>query len=118
MNILYSILYAALTVILALAPFGVLFWLKRSKKKVEFWQLILAYIASLTLFGYAYGYMILRGDIHDVVFYLYELYAIFLIVSPFWFRRIFSNPNTIQGAIVLVIALLILGFLTNLILFI
>ena len=109
MNILYSILYAALTVFLALAPFGVLLWLKRSKKKVEFWQLISAYLFSLVAFTLMFGFLSLREDIHEAVFYLYYLYEVFYLVSPFIFRKLIKQPASVPGAIVLFFALFGLG---------
>ena len=108
MNILYSILYAALTVILALAPFGVLYLMHR-KKKIEFWQLLLGYTVSLIVFEALFIYFLLSSMIASEVFYLLYIYALFFIFSPLIFKKFIQQPKTFQGAIVLMVALFIIG---------
>ena len=75
MNILYSILYAALTVVLALAPFGVLLL---KSKKITYIKVLLSFLWVIIVNQTVTGYLFYIRDYSLIMYYLYYAFWIFV----------------------------------------
>ena len=110
MNILYSILYAALTVVLALAPFGVLYL--KSKNQVSARKVTGSFIWYYLICALSFAFVFSDAARSNELLWLYQLLAVLLIISPFLTRIRFGVPKTFLASFALSILFIALSLLT------
>ena|SRR3989338_10643828 len=110
MNILYSILYAALTVVLALAPFGVLLL---KSKKITYIKVLLSFLWVIIVNQTVTGYLFYIRDYSLIMYYLYYAFWIFVAFGPFITRKILGQPSSIPYSLLTGICLFFIFMLSS-----